>query len=188
MLTTFDLDRVRLSRDEKRRQRFPPQRRHARATRDRDPDIRRRGESLLAPAITRRLIEESANAHLPPPRLQTPSHTSANENSTSSDCLHGASRTLRSLRSSTSVTPPSRATSHVSSPSSAFETASRPSSTATRPAASSDLAATGDLGPSDRNPRSLGTDRRAAQQADNDQWAAAKRCACRPAPSDKRSA
>ena len=146
------------------------------------------GESLLAPAITRRLIEESANAHLPPPRLQTPSHTSANENSTSSDCLHGASRTLRSLRSSTSVTPPSRATSHVSSPSSAFETASRPSSTATRPAASSDLAATGDLGPSDRNPRSLGTDRRAAQQADNDQWAAAKRCACRPAPSDKRSA
>ena len=102
------------------------------------------GETLLAPAITRRLIEDFCNGPAPV-TPGTPvagaAAASASGNSASCGSWPGACRTPRSPPGSTSARPPSRPTSPASSPSSACGTGCRWPSTPTNTASSGQAAA-----------------------------------------------
>jgi hypothetical protein len=94
------------------------------------------GETLLAPTITRRLIEQFCqHPHRGParhPSSPTPPLASAKSSYSSA----ADSRTPRSPPHSWSPKPPSRPTSPTSSPSSNYATARKPSSSPTTPASS----------------------------------------------------
>jgi DNA-binding NarL/FixJ family response regulator len=94
------------------------------------------GETLLGPAITRRLIEDFCREPHPAPRQPPRPGASVNANSASCGWSPRDCPTPRSPPCSTSARPPSRATSPISSPNSACATACRSPSTPTSTASS----------------------------------------------------
>jgi DNA-binding NarL/FixJ family response regulator len=94
------------------------------------------GDALLAPAITRRLIEQFVNQ--PPPTRALPRELAelTHREQTCSCDWPAAARTAKSAGNSSSARPPSKPTSRMSSASSRCAIGSRQSSTPTRPASS----------------------------------------------------
>jgi DNA-binding NarL/FixJ family response regulator len=99
------------------------------------------GQALLAPAITRRLIEDFCRGPAPGARAAARPGASASGNSRSCGWLPRACRTPRSRPSSTSATPPSKATLPASSPSWACATGYRSRCSPTKRASSGQAAA-----------------------------------------------
>jgi CheY-like chemotaxis protein len=138
-------EKLRLRRHPSRRQRLPSRRRVARRARPRLRVVAG-GETLLAPAITRRLVEEFVRR--PHPAVAPSGSTgSPSANSKCGRSSRAASPTPRSPTSSCSARRPSRRTSPASS---ASATASKPSaplrvdSTRGRPGAGPDTSGEGE--------------------------------------------
>ena len=94
------------------------------------------GNSLLAPSVTRRVIEEFAKGPAPTAVDTSRLNVLTEREAEVLACSPAANPTPRSPTSSSSAKPPSRPTSPTCSPSSTSATASRPSSSPTNPASS----------------------------------------------------